>query len=107
MIPGNQLIMLDEPTSGVDLQTLADILGLLRDLHHDGVTILLTTHDLNFVAAQLPRIVCLQHRVIADGNPADVFTPEVIEATYGAAVRIVHDHGRPVVVDDTAPLGAR
>lgn len=107
MIPGNQLIMLDEPTSGVDLQTLSDILGLLRDLHRDGVTILLTTHDLNFVAAQLPRIVCLQHRVIADGTPADVFTPEVIEATYGASVRIVHDQGRPIVVDDTEPLGAR
>lgn len=107
MIPGNQLIMLDEPTSGVDLQTLSDILGLLRDLHHDGVTILLSTHDLNFVAAQLPRIVCLQHRVIADGDPATVFTPQVIEATYGAAVRVVHDHGRPIVVDDTEPIGAR
>jgi ABC-type Mn2+/Zn2+ transport system ATPase subunit len=107
MISGNRLILMDEPTSGVDLQTLADILGLVRELHHDSVTILLTTHDLNFVAAQLPRIVCLQHRVVADGAPAEVFTPEVIEATYGARVQIVHDHGRPIVIDATEPLGLR
>jgi ABC-type Mn2+/Zn2+ transport system ATPase subunit len=103
MIPGNTLIILDEPTSGIDLRTLTDILGLLEELNRDGVTIVLTTHDLNFVAGRLPRVICLQQTVIADGHPDRVFTPDVIERTYGARVRVVHDHGRPMVIDDSEP----
>jgi ABC-type Mn2+/Zn2+ transport system ATPase subunit len=101
LVPGNRVLLLDEPTSGVDLRTLGDILTLLDDLHREGVTVLLTTHDINFVAARLPRIVCLQHRVVADGPPAEVIVPEVIRTTYGASVRVIHEDGRPVVIDDT------
>lgn len=105
MISDTSLVMLDEPTSGVDLQTLQDILGLLGELHAQGTTILLTTHDLNWVAAGLPRIVCINRRVIADGPPGDVLTPDNLEATYGARVRIVHDGDRILVTDQrTAPL---
>ncbi len=100
MISGTGLVILDEPTSGVDLQTLQDILRLLAELHEQGTTILLTTHDLNWVAAGLPRIMCINRRVMADGPPADVLHPDVLEATYGAKVRIVHDGDRILVTDD-------
>lgn len=99
MISGTRLVMLDEPTSGVDLQTLQDILGLLAELHASGTTILLTTHDLNWVASGLPRIVCINRRIMADGSPADVLTPDILERTYGARVRIVHDGDRILVTD--------
>jgi len=100
MISDTKLIMLDEPTSGVDLQTLQDILGLLAELNAQGTTILLTTHDLNWVAAGLPRIVCINRTIMADGVPADVLTAHTLEATYGARVRIVHDGDRILVTDD-------
>lgn len=95
-----ELLLLDEPTSGVDLATRADILRLLGELHHLGLTVILTTHDLNFVAAHLPRVVCLHGEVTADGRPIEVLTPEALERTYGAPMRVLHDQGRVVVVDD-------
>jgi ABC-type Mn2+/Zn2+ transport system ATPase subunit len=97
-----ELLLLDEPTSGVDLATRRDVLAVLRELHRDGLTILLTTHDLNFVAAHLPRVVCLNGLITADGVPADVLTPETLELTYGAPMRVLQDRGRVVVVDDDA-----
>lgn len=97
------LILLDEPTSGVDLATRHDVLRLLGDLNADGVTIVLTTHDLNWVAAHLPRVVCLNRTVVADGTPVAVFTPEVLAATYGARVRVIRE-GDMVFVADHAPV---
>jgi len=99
MISDTSLVMLDEPTSGVDLQTLQDILGLLVELNAQGTTILLTTHDLNWVAAGLPRIVCINRTIMADGTPTEVLDPDVLEATYGARVRIVRDGDRILVTD--------
>jgi zinc/manganese transport system ATP-binding protein len=100
MISDTSLVMLDEPTSGVDLQTLQDILGLLADLNRLGTTIVMTTHDLNWVASSLPRIVCINRRIIADGHPTEVMTADTLAATYGAKVRIVHDGDRILVADD-------
>jgi ABC-type Mn2+/Zn2+ transport system ATPase subunit len=94
-----ELLLLDEPTSGVDLATRRDVLAVLRELHADGLTILLTTHDLNFVAAHLPRVVCLNGLVTADGEPSRVLTSETLEVTYGAPMRVIEDRGRVVVVD--------
>jgi ABC-type Mn2+/Zn2+ transport system ATPase subunit len=99
----SELLLLDEPTSGVDLATRRDVLAVLRELHAEGLTILLTTHDLNFVAAHLPRVVCLNGLVTADGAPSRVLTTETLELTYGAPMRVLQDGGRVVVVDD-APL---
>src|SRR5687768_6645637 len=78
------LLLLDEPTSGVDVRTRHDVLHLLDDLHAEGLAIVLTTHDLNGIAAHLPRLVCLNRHVVADGVPRDVITPDVLERTYGA-----------------------
>ena len=97
-----ELLLLDEPTSGVDLATRRDVLELLGELHHQGLTVLLTTHDLNFVAAHLPRVVCLNRVIAADGPPAEVLTPEALERTYGAPMRVLRDRGRVVVVDAQA-----
>jgi zinc/manganese transport system ATP-binding protein len=102
MISDTSLVMLDEPTSGVDLRTLQEILGLLRDLNRQGTTILLTTHDLNWVASSLPRVVCINRRILADGHPGEVMTAETLEGTYGAKVRIVRDGDRILVTDHPA-----
>jgi zinc/manganese transport system ATP-binding protein len=103
MLRDADLILLDEPTSGVDLATRHDILHLLAELNADGLTVLLTTHDLNWVASHLPRIVCLNETVIADGRPAEVLNPEALMLTYGAPMRVVAD-GATVVVVDEEPL---
>lgn len=93
------ILILDEPTSGVDVRTRHEILHLLRDLHGKGSTILLTTHDLNGLASHLPRLVCLNREVIADGSPRETLIPEVLERTYGAPLHVLEHGGMPIVLD--------
>lgn len=93
------ILIMDEPTSGVDVRTRHEILHLLADLHDKGLTILLTTHDLNGLAAHLPRLVCFNKKVIADGNPRQVLTAEVLEQTYGAPMEVLEHGGMPIVID--------
>ncbi|HEX2047906.1 MAG TPA: metal ABC transporter ATP-binding protein [Acidimicrobiales bacterium] len=94
-----QLLLLDEPTSGVDVRTRHDILHLLADLNAQGVAIVLSTHDLNGIAAHLPDLVCLNTRVTGRGTPRQVLTPKVLERTYGAPMEVLEHGGMPVVVE--------
>ena len=93
------LLLLDEPTSGVDVRTRHDVMHLIHELHHEGIAIVLTTHDLNGIASHLPQIVCLNREVVAVGRPRHVITPDVLERTYGAAMEVLVHGGMPVVVD--------
>ncbi len=107
MVRDVDVILLDEPTSGVDLRTRHDVLHLLGELNTEGLTIVLTTHDLNWVAGHLPRVICMNGRLIADGEPHRVFTPETLRETYGAEVRILEHEDLVVVVDRGAVLPRR
>ena len=94
-----RLLLLDEPTSGVDVRTRHDVMHLIHELHHDGLAILITTHDLNGIAAHLPYLVCLNKEVIASGSPNDVIRSDVLERTYGASLEVLSHGGMPVVVE--------
>ena len=107
LMSGPDLLVLDEPTSGIDLQTRQQVLELVHELSTDGFTVLLTTHDLNWVASRLPRVICLNRTVIADGSPADVINGPVVQATYGAEMDVFTLNGRPVVVDAAEGPGTR
>jgi zinc/manganese transport system ATP-binding protein len=93
------LLLLDEPTSGVDVRTRHDVMHLIHELHHEGIAIVLTTHDLNGIASHLPQVVCLNREVIAVGRPRQVITSDVLERTYGAEMEVLVHGGMPVVVD--------
>ena len=97
-----ELLLLDEPTSGVDIKTRDDILHLLAELNGEGITVVLTTHELNALAAHLPWVVCVNRQVIAEGPPEHVFTDEVLSRTYGADLR-VYRHDGTILVADAAP----
>ena len=94
-----KLLLLDEPTSGVDVRTRHDVMHVIHELHHQGLAIVLTTHDLNGIAAHLPKIVCLNREVIAFGTPREVITPDVLERTYGAPMEVLSHGGMPIVVE--------
>ena len=93
------LLLMDEPTSGVDVRTRHEVLHLLDELHADGLSMVLTTHDLNGMAAHLPHLVCLNRRIIGVGSPREVLTTEVLERTYGAGMEVLEHGGMPVVLD--------
>jgi ABC-type Mn2+/Zn2+ transport system ATPase subunit len=94
-----QVLLLDEPTSGVDINTRHDVLHLLGDLHDEGMAIVLTTHDLNGMAAHLPQLVCVNGHIVASGAPRDVIVPRVLEETFGARLEVLEHLGMPIVVD--------
>jgi ABC-type Mn2+/Zn2+ transport system ATPase subunit len=100
------VLLLDEPTSGVDVRTRHEVLHLLSDLNASGVAIVLTTHDLNGMAAHLPHVVCLRQRVMGAGRPRDVFTAEILERTYGAPMDVLEHAGLPLVIDGRHAHGA-
>jgi ABC-type Mn2+/Zn2+ transport system ATPase subunit len=99
MLGEPELLLMDEPTSGVDVRLRHEILHLLDDLNARGLAIVLSTHDLNGIAAHLPRVVCLNRTVLGSGRPADVLTPDILERTYGASMQVLEHGGMPVVVD--------
>ena len=97
-----ELLLLDEPTSGVDVSTRHEMLHLLEELHADGLAIVLTTHDLNGIAAHLPHLVCVNRVVVASGTVEEVITADTLERTFGARMQVLQHMGMPVVVDDYA-----
>ena len=86
-----RLLLLDEPTASVDVKTRDDLLHRLVEINRSGVTILMTTHELNSVAAHLPWVVCINGGVIAQGTPPEVFTAPILSRTFGTEMRVVRD----------------
>jgi zinc/manganese transport system ATP-binding protein/zinc transport system ATP-binding protein len=87
-----ELILLDEPTAGLDIRSRDDVIHFLHEINHQGVSVVITAHDLNWVAAHLPWVVCLNRRVIAEGKPQEVFNSAVLKETYsGEMVVFLHD----------------
>ncbi len=99
LVSSPSLLLLDEPTSGVDVKTRDDVMHLLHDLNHEGVTIVITTHEINAVAVHLPWLVCLAGRVLAEGPPSQVITTELLRLTYGADMPVIHYEGMPIVAE--------
>lgn len=85
LIRNPDILVLDEPTSGVDYNTREKIMGNLNDLNAGGMTIVVTTHDISGIARRLPWIVCINHHIIAEGKPEDTLTEINLLRTYGLA----------------------
>ena len=79
------VLVLDEPTVHLDLRHQVEVMELVGDLNtRDGTTILAVLHDIGLAAHFFPRLVLLDRgRIVADGSPADVLTPERIREVFG------------------------
>jgi ABC-type Mn2+/Zn2+ transport system ATPase subunit len=78
------VLLLDEPISGVDAPTQDAVLQILHRLAMSGKTLLLTTHDLRCNMQYFDGLMALNRRLVALGRPDEVLTPRVLAATYGA-----------------------
>jgi len=105
LVSSPQLLLLDEPTSGVDIKTRDDVMHLLHDLNHQGVTIIITTHEINAVAVHLPWVVCLAGRILAEGPPSRVITTDILRMTYGAEMPVIHYEGMTIVAESPHSFG--
>lgn len=90
-------LLLDEPTTFLDLKHQISIYRLLRDLSRDGLLVIAATHDLNLAASFASRVVVLHAgRVAADAAPADVLAPATIREVFGVDSTILRaPDGRP------------
>ena len=99
------VLLLDEPTTFLDVAHQVDVLDLLVDLNRDrGTTIVMVLHDLNLAARYADRLVALTDgRLYAQGDPSDVVTEQMVRDVFGMAARVVPDpvSGTPLVL----PLG--
>ena len=101
LISNPRLVVLDEPTSGVDIKTQHEVLHLLGDINSEGITVLLTTHDLNAVASHLPWVICFNNGIVAQGRPQDIFTADILTRTYGGDIVIVRHEGHFLIANNT------
>ena len=77
------IMLMDEPFSGVDAPSQEAILEILDHLRHQGVTVLVSTHDLNMAVERFDRLALLNRQLIAYGTPRQAVTPETLAAAYG------------------------
>lgn len=105
LVGSRRILLLDEPTSGVDIKTRDDVMHVLHELNHQGITIIMTTHEINAVAVHLPWIVCLNGRVLAEGPPAQVITSETLKLTYGAEMPVINYQGMTLVAESPHAYG--
>lgn len=91
------ILILDEPFSGVDASAQAELMDVLDALNRDGLTILLSTHDLDLAFHRFDRVMALQRHLIAFGAPQEIYTPEMLARLYGRQI-LVWQNGQPVSV---------
>ena len=72
------LIVLDEPVSGVDTTTQHAVFEVLETLRNDGKTVVVATHDLNCIVERFDQVLCLNRRLVAYGPPGEVFREDVL-----------------------------
>lgn len=110
-----QVILLDEPFTGVDVQTEAQIISLLRELRQEGRVMLVSTHNLGSVPEYCDRVVLVKGTVLAHGPTATTFTHDNLELAFGGVLRrmtlggdVLHDDDDPrhvsILTDDERPL---
>ena len=94
-----ELLMMDEPTSNLDLGNQARVLREIRALAADGLAIVMISHNPDHAFAVATTAALLHHETLRVGAPADVVTAENLAAAYGAEIQILHAtaaHGTPV-----------
>ncbi|WP_229052672.1 ABC transporter ATP-binding protein [Aeromicrobium sp. Leaf350] len=99
------LVLLDEPTTFLDISHQVDLLDLLDELNTEhGKTVVMVLHDLNLACRYAQHIVAMKDgHIIAQGSPTDIITAEVVQDVFGLPCQVVPDPvtGTPLVV----PLG--
>ncbi|WP_416985401.1 ABC transporter ATP-binding protein [Streptomyces sp. T028] len=101
---GTDLLLLDEPTTYLDLAHAIDVLDLVSDLQASGCTVVMVLHDLNLAARYSDHLVVMRSgSILARGHPRDVITAELLHEAFGLRAQVIDDPvgDRPLIV----PIG--
>jgi len=104
-------LLLDEPTTYLDIAHQLDVLDTVQNLHHErGLTVIMVLHDLSLAARYADEIVAIRDgRVVAAGNAHEVMTPDVLREVFDVDCRVLldDDTGRPLVVPGVSLIGRK
>lgn len=86
------IVLLDEPTTYLDLAHQLDVLDLCTDLHRDGHTVIAVLHDLNHACRYATHLIAMRAgQIIAEGPPTEIVDADIVERVFGVACRVVPD----------------
>lgn len=95
------VLLLDEPTTYLDVAHQLDVLDLCSQLHAGGRTLVAVLHDLNLAARYATHVIAMREgRIVATGSPTETITPELLHAVFDLEARVIPDPetGRPLVI---------
>ncbi|MAS34720.1 MAG: ABC transporter [Anaerolineaceae bacterium] len=96
-----RLLVLDEPFSGVDAAAQADMMDVLDTLQQEGMTILLSTHDLGLAFRRFDRVLAINRHLVAYDAPDEVYHTDILAQIYGGRLATLDDGQQVTVfVDD-------
>ena len=96
-----ELILMDEPLTGLDLNTQEDIFRILDTLRQKKVTVLIALHDLKLASEKFDRVMLLNKRLVGIGLPQEVFVPENLSNAYGNHLSMLKADEGMLVIEDT------
>jgi ABC-type Mn2+/Zn2+ transport system ATPase subunit len=94
------ILLLDEPFSGVDASAQASMMDVLDSLHAEGLTIILSTHDLGLAFNRFDQMMSLRKRLIAFGRPHEIDTQSMLQELYGQQLTPWGKVDLPFLIDD-------
>jgi iron complex transport system ATP-binding protein len=97
-----EVLLLDEPTSNLDVRHQMEVTKILKDLcDQKGIMVIMICHDLNIAAKYADELMLMyDKKVYAKGTPSEVLTPENLRTVYGVESTVVDHNGRPCVILD-------
>ncbi|MCK4975982.1 MAG: metal ABC transporter ATP-binding protein [Anaerolineales bacterium] len=96
-----ELMLMDEPLTGLDINSQEAIFHILDELKNRDVTVLVALHDLKMAAERFDRVMLLNHRLLGFGPPDEVFTPDSLVSAYGGHLHMVPTDDGTLALGDT------
>lgn len=96
-----ELMLMDEPLTGLDINSQEEVFGILDRLQQQDVTILVSLHDLKIAAQRFDRVMLLNHEMLAIGSPRSVLTSENLVPAYGGHLHLVPTEEGALALGDT------
>ncbi len=96
-----ELMLMDEPLTGLDVKSQEDIFRILDRLHQRKVTVMVAIHDLNLAAERFDRLMLLNQKIIGFGQAKDVFRADLLAQAYSGSMRLVETSNGTMFINDT------
>jgi manganese/iron transport system ATP-binding protein len=96
-----ELLLMDEPLTGLDVPSQDAIFSILDSLRARGMTVLVSTHDLHLAAERFDRLMLLRGRLLGYGSAREVLTPANLRRAYGTHMTVIEAPEGTMLLEDT------